>query len=124
MGLEKRWKRELWASLPWLIVKHGCSLRLVRPCPQFHPAGQFETDSKPILGHPLTVNDARKGPQIAHERTDHQSFIQISSPLGQDSYSERADVFRSRPLCSGRVLEVGNLHRDSQPSPFLKSSRP
>jgi hypothetical protein len=72
----------------------------------------------------LTVNNSNKDSQIAQERADHQSFIQISSLFGQNSYSQRADVLRGRPFRRRRVLKTGNLYRDRQPDPFLKSSKP
>ncbi len=65
-----------------------------------------------------------KSSQLTHQRTDHQSFVQISSPPRQNAYSERAHVFRSSSLRRGRVQQVGNFHRDRQPNPFFKSSRP
>jgi len=83
---------------------------------------ELQSDSKPSVRQPLTVNNAREGPQVSYERIDHQPFIQIPSPLGQDSYSERADVLRSRPLSRGRVLRAGYLYRNNQPNPFFKPS--
>jgi len=83
---------------------------------------ELQSDSKPSVRQPLTVDNAREGPQVSYERIDHQPFIQISSPLSQDSYSERADVLRSRSLSRGRVLRAGYLYRNSQPNPFFKPS--
>jgi hypothetical protein len=83
---------------------------------------ELQSDAKVSIREPLTVNNARKSSQITHERTDHQSFIQMPSPLGQDSYSERAYVLRGRSLSRGRVLRAGYFYRNSQPNPFFKPS--
>jgi len=43
-----------------------------------HPL-ELQSHPKVSIREPLTVNNARKGPQIADERSNHQSFIQFSS---------------------------------------------
>lgn len=48
---------------------------------------ELQSDSIPPVRQPLAVNNAREAPQVSYERIDHQPFIQISGPLGQDSYS-------------------------------------
>src|SRR5258708_18683877 len=73
----------------------------------------LQSDSKASIGQPLTVNNASNRSQIAHKRVDDQPFIRISSPLRQNSYSDRAHVFRSRPLNLVRTPRVGYLHWDS-----------
>jgi hypothetical protein len=83
---------------------------------------ELQSDSKVSIREPLTVNNARKGSQIADERSDHQPFIQFSSVLRQNSYSERAHVLRRRPFVRARILKTGYLDLDSQPDPFFKSS--
>jgi hypothetical protein len=86
-----------------------------------HPL-ELQSHPKVSIREPLTVNNASKSSQIADERADHQPFIQFSSVLSQHSYSERAHVLRSGPLIRARILKAGYLDRDSQPSPFFKSS--
>jgi hypothetical protein len=83
---------------------------------------ELQSHPKVSIREPLTVNNARKGSQIADERSNHQSFIQFSSVLSQHSYSERAYVLRSGPLFRARILKTGYLDRDSQPNPFFKPS--
>ena len=58
-GLEKKWERKLYVSLSAQIVKTSGLSRLVRLCPQLHPSGQFQTYSKPSLGHALAVDEPR-----------------------------------------------------------------
>jgi hypothetical protein len=82
----------------------------------------LQSQPKLSIREPLTVNNARKSSQIADERADHQPFIQFSSVLSQNSYSERAHVLRSGSLIRARVLKTGYLDLDSQPNPFFKSS--
>jgi hypothetical protein len=83
---------------------------------------ELQSDPKVSIRKPLTVNNARKSSQIADERFNHQPFIQFSSVLTQNSYSERAHVLRSGPLIRASILKTGYLDRDSQPNPFFKSS--
>jgi hypothetical protein len=58
-GSKKRWGHELGVSLPWQVVKIRGFLQLVRPCPQLHPAGQFQADSKAARRQALAVDDPR-----------------------------------------------------------------
>src|SRR5260370_31513624 len=58
-GSEKRWEHEFWVLLAWQGFKSRGILGLVRFCPRLHPAGQFQTDSKPSFGHGLTVDYTR-----------------------------------------------------------------
>jgi len=83
---------------------------------------KLQPNTKASVGEPLAINHPSEGAQIANKRADHQSFIQLPGPLRQNTHSQRAHIFGRRPLCSGRILEAGNLNWDSQPNPFLKSS--
>jgi hypothetical protein len=47
----------------------------------------------------MAIDNASERSQIPVGQPDPQSFIQILGLLGQDSYSQRAEIFSNRPLC-------------------------
>jgi hypothetical protein len=90
MRMEKRRERDDWASHAEHIVKNPILLRLVRRCPQLHPASQLETDSKPALRHNLAVSHLSFG---THAMATHvfrqRSFFQPWFILEINFYAHR-----------------------------------
>jgi hypothetical protein len=76
------------------------------------------------VGKSLTINNASESSQITYERTNHKSLVQFSSPLGDHTHPERADVFRGDPLSHSWIQDAGNLQRDRQLNALFKSSGP
>jgi len=93
-------------------------------CPIDGLSLELQSHGKESVREPLTVHDAGECSEITHERTNHKSLVQLSSSLGQNAHSQRADVFCSRPFGRSRVQDAGNLQRNRQRNPLLKSSRP
>jgi hypothetical protein len=99
----------------------GAWQQIIRPIDT--DALELQSDCKASAGKPLTVDNASQASEITHLRADHQSLIQISRALGHYTYSQRAHVLRRGAFSGRRVQDAGNLHRDRQPNPLLKSSR-
>jgi len=59
----------------------------------------MQSDTKASIRQPMAIDNAGERSQIPVGQPDPQSFIQILGLLGQDSYSQRAEIFSNRPLC-------------------------
>src|SRR6266550_4290193 len=100
-----------------------CTARVSRRPADFRSL-EMQSDAKASVAQPLTIDNPSLYAQITRRGTDHQRFIRVHLPLGNDAQATRTDVLSDRTLRGRRFPEPGNLHRHSQWGSSFTSSGP
>src|SRR5260370_40112386 len=121
-GSKKRWERELWVSLPWQVLKIRSLLRIASLSPKLYPAGQFQTDNKPSLGHALAVDDPRLCTHALLWRANQHLLPRPQLPLHENTCAVGTHVFRQHPFVKSWFILQTNFYAHRPCDPLLGSA--